>query len=187
MMIMQLWISNVDPYTNYGDLYGASCQAKVTSMPSSLYKTKEQQSRDLEEYNITNCLAYCFYSPLWLAGPTTTFNAFTSHIRDRLGDFWFVIHHRHMDHHGPWESAGFLNNPLAAPLCSRSQEAVVGWKLLLYATRLLFCFVLLEVMSLGKQQAQWQGSQEKVEDVLPISMQGSIPARSGPLDGHHCT
>ena len=71
-------------------------QAKDSSMPSSLYKTREQQSRDLEEYNITNCLAYCFYSPLWLAGPTTTFNAFTSHIRDRLGacDFWwFVIHH----------------------------------------------------------------------------------------------
>ena len=28
-------------------------------------------------------VAFCLYSPLWLAGPTMTFNAFASHIRDR--------------------------------------------------------------------------------------------------------
>ncbi|CAL1169443.1 unnamed protein product [Cladocopium goreaui] len=113
LLCLRLISFNMDYYWTLKELKDTKvddAQAKVTSMPSSLYKTREQQSRDLEEYNITNCLAYCFYSPLWLAGPTTTFNAFTSHIRDR------------------------------------SQEAVVGWKLLLYATRLLFCFVLLEVM-----------------------------------------
>ena len=108
-------------------------QAKVTSMPSSAYKTRmdkrspqlgqnavnitimlynalyfvlyfliltllksfvewlngfvdcrEQQSRDLDDYNVMTFVAFCLYSPLWLAGPTMTFNAFASHIRDRL-------------------------------------------------------------------------------------------------------
>eukprot|EP00435_Cladocopium_sp_Y103_P050831 s3831_g15.t1 len=113
LLCLRLISFNMDYYWTLKELKDTKvddAQAKVTSEPSGLYKTREQQPRDLEEYNITNCLAYCFYSPLWLAGPTTTFNAFTSHIRDR------------------------------------SQEAVVGWKLFVYAARLLFCFVLLEVM-----------------------------------------
>lgn len=67
----------------------------------------------MEDYNFSQCLAYCLYSPLWLAGPTTTFNAFTSHLRDR------------------------------------PQEAVRGWRLLLYALRLLFCLALLEALLHG--------------------------------------
>lgn len=45
---------------------------------------REQQSRDLDDYNVMTFVAFCLYSPLWLAGPTMTFNAFASHIRDRL-------------------------------------------------------------------------------------------------------
>ena len=44
---------------------------------------REQQSRDLDDYNVMTFVAFCLYSPLWLAGPTMTFNAFASHIRDR--------------------------------------------------------------------------------------------------------
>lgn len=59
-----------------------------------------------------------------------------------------------------------LHSDCFAP--NRSQEAIVGWKLVVYAARLLFCFVLLEVMSLGKQQTNWQSFPEQVEDVVPF-------------------
>lgn len=34
----------------------------------------------MAEYSLWNCLCYSFYAPLYLAGPTLTFNAFVSHV-----------------------------------------------------------------------------------------------------------
>ena len=36
---------------------------------------------DVSEYSVVNCLAHAFYVPLYLAGPTITFNAFVSQMR----------------------------------------------------------------------------------------------------------
>ncbi|CAE7298302.1 gup1 [Symbiodinium necroappetens] len=44
---------------------------------------KREKSRPLHEYSIFNLMTYFLYSPLWLAGPTTTFNSFMSHLHDR--------------------------------------------------------------------------------------------------------
>ncbi|CAE7873979.1 gup1 [Symbiodinium microadriaticum] len=56
----------------------AQCQGHVLSELQ-----KREKSRPLHEYSIFNLMTYFLYSPLWLAGPTTTFNSFMSHLHDR--------------------------------------------------------------------------------------------------------
>ncbi|CAE7359341.1 gup1 [Symbiodinium sp. CCMP2456] len=56
----------------------AQCQGDVLSELQ-----KREKSRPLHEYSIFNLMTYFLYSPLWLAGPTTTFNSFMSHLHDR--------------------------------------------------------------------------------------------------------
>ena len=34
----------------------------------------------MADYSLRHCLAYVFYAPLYLAGPTLTFNAFVSYV-----------------------------------------------------------------------------------------------------------
>ena len=36
--------------------------------------------RPEEEYSLVNCLAYCLYCPLYMAGPILSFNAFMSYV-----------------------------------------------------------------------------------------------------------
>lgn len=44
------------------------------------YSSRVLAHRPMEEYSMWNCLCYSFYAPLYLAGPTLTFNAFVSHV-----------------------------------------------------------------------------------------------------------
>eukprot|EP00903_Cladosiphon_okamuranus_P006699 g6538.t1 len=44
------------------------------------YSSRVLAHRPLREYSMWNCLCYSFYAPLYLAGPTLTFNAFVSHM-----------------------------------------------------------------------------------------------------------
>lgn len=45
------------------------------------YSSRVSAHRPMAEYSLWNCLCYSFYAPLYLAGPTLTFNAFVSHVR----------------------------------------------------------------------------------------------------------
>ena len=42
------------------------------------YANRVVDALPLGEYSLANCLAHAFYVPLYLAGPTVTFNAFAS-------------------------------------------------------------------------------------------------------------
>lgn len=42
------------------------------------YSARVVAHRPLEEYSLWHCLGYVFYAPLYLAGPTLTFNAYMS-------------------------------------------------------------------------------------------------------------
>ena len=44
------------------------------------YQGRMETSLETKHYNLTNVLAHAFYVPLYLAGPTITFNAFTSQL-----------------------------------------------------------------------------------------------------------
>lgn len=44
------------------------------------YSFRVSAHRPMAEYSMWNCLCYSFYAPLYLAGPTLTFNAFVSHV-----------------------------------------------------------------------------------------------------------
>eukprot|EP01062_Namystynia_karyoxenos_P026982 TRINITY_DN20811_c0_g1_i1.p1 TRINITY_DN20811_c0_g1~~TRINITY_DN20811_c0_g1_i1.p1 ORF type:complete len:646 (+),score=172.40 TRINITY_DN20811_c0_g1_i1:79-1938(+) len=44
-----------------------------------LYALRQNTPRPLGDYSFAKFVAYVFYPPLYIAGPTTTFNAFTSH------------------------------------------------------------------------------------------------------------
>ena len=44
----------------------------------SKYANRVVDALPLGEYSLANCLAHAFYVPLYLAGPTVTFNAFAS-------------------------------------------------------------------------------------------------------------
>ncbi|CBJ31068.1 Glycerol:H+ symporter [Ectocarpus siliculosus] len=44
------------------------------------YSSRVSAHRPLAEYSLGHCLCYAFYAPLYLAGPTVTFNAFVSHM-----------------------------------------------------------------------------------------------------------
>lgn len=44
------------------------------------YSSRVLAHRPMAEYSLWNCLCYSFYAPLYLAGPTLTFNAFVSHV-----------------------------------------------------------------------------------------------------------
>ena len=73
-----------------------------------------EKSRPLHEYSIFNLMTYFLYSPLWLAGPTTTFNSFMSHLHDRPHGCAVNTHAR------------FPFHPTARP-----QQAMSAWQLLL--------------------------------------------------------
>ena len=65
------------------DIVEIICWLNFVEWLNGFVDCREQQSRDLDDYNVMTFVAFCLYSPLWLAGPTMTFNAFASHIRDR--------------------------------------------------------------------------------------------------------
>ncbi|CAM9625716.1 unnamed protein product, partial [Hapterophycus canaliculatus] len=44
------------------------------------YSSRVLAHRPMTEYSLWHCLCYAFYAPLYLAGPTLTFNAFVSHM-----------------------------------------------------------------------------------------------------------
>lgn len=44
------------------------------------YSSRVSAHRPMAEYSLGHCLCYAFYAPLYLAGPTLTFNAFVSHV-----------------------------------------------------------------------------------------------------------
>lgn len=62
---------------------------KTSSSPSSvapvsasrLAKDISETHRPLHEYNILNCISYCIYAPLYVAGPIITFNAYMEYSR----------------------------------------------------------------------------------------------------------
>lgn len=86
LLCLRLISFNMDYYwklKEQGKKQDSQADASKAKLSAFHYKMREQQPREVEEYDIWTCLAYCLYSPLWLAGPTTTFNAFTSHLRDR--------------------------------------------------------------------------------------------------------
>ena len=51
-------------------------------MPSEYYKSLSSTSHPLHTYTYLNLLSHTFYAPLFLAGPTITFNAYMSHVLD---------------------------------------------------------------------------------------------------------
>eukprot|EP00928_Gymnodinium_smaydae_P052132 TRINITY_DN3589_c0_g1_i1.p1 TRINITY_DN3589_c0_g1~~TRINITY_DN3589_c0_g1_i1.p1 ORF type:complete len:550 (-),score=72.11 TRINITY_DN3589_c0_g1_i1:225-1817(-) len=64
-----------------GETSQAPPNQTVDAAPS--YRMRERRHRPILEYDLANCVAHAFYAPLWLAGPTISFNAFISHLRDR--------------------------------------------------------------------------------------------------------
>eukprot|EP00904_Undaria_pinnatifida_P013239 jgi/Undpi1/9045/HiC_scaffold_26.g11505.m1 len=44
------------------------------------YSSRVLAHRPMSDYSLWHCLTYVFYAPLYLAGPTLTFNAFVSHM-----------------------------------------------------------------------------------------------------------
>lgn len=48
------------------------------------YSSRVLGHRPMTEYSLWNCLCYLFYAPLYLAGPTLTFNAFVSQVSGYL-------------------------------------------------------------------------------------------------------
>lgn len=44
------------------------------------YSSRVLAHRPMADYSLCHCLTYAFYAPLYLAGPTLTFNAFVSHV-----------------------------------------------------------------------------------------------------------
>lgn len=44
------------------------------------YSSRVLAHRPMSDYSLWHCLTYVFYAPLYLAGPTLTFNAFVSHV-----------------------------------------------------------------------------------------------------------
>ena len=45
------------------------------------YTHRQNTPRPLKDYSFVHFLAYCLYIPCYIAGPTTTFNAFVSHVQ----------------------------------------------------------------------------------------------------------
>lgn len=56
------------------------------------YSTRVLVHRPLEEYSLLHCLGYVFYAPLYLAGPTLTFNAYVSQASTELGSREVVLY-----------------------------------------------------------------------------------------------
>lgn len=44
------------------------------------YSTRVSAHRPMQDYSLWHCLGYVFYAPLYLAGPTITYNAYVSHV-----------------------------------------------------------------------------------------------------------
>ncbi|CAE8647970.1 unnamed protein product [Polarella glacialis] len=127
LMVLRLISFNMDYYWALKAVEGGAPQHEVPATADSealTYKLRERRPRPVADYSLANCIAHAFYAPLWLAGPTMSFNVFASHLRDR------------------------------------EQEAVRGWRLLLYGFRLVVCLALLEfvlhvapVFALGRSKA----------------------------------
>jgi len=72
-------------------------EGDAPDIPEELpYKLRERQHRPLCEYSLSGCIAHALYAPLWLAGPTISFNAFSSYLHDRPQDtysaFWIGVY-----------------------------------------------------------------------------------------------
>ena len=44
------------------------------------YHARVSAHRPMADYSLWHCLGYVFYAPLYLAGPTITYNAYVSHV-----------------------------------------------------------------------------------------------------------
>lgn len=44
------------------------------------YSARVSAHRPMQDYSLWHCLGYVFYAPLYLAGPTITYNAYVSHV-----------------------------------------------------------------------------------------------------------
>lgn len=58
------------------------------------YSSRVVAHRPIVDYSLWHCVGYVFYAPLYLAGPTLTFNAYVSHV-----SFVMVIATEHL--HAP--------------------------------------------------------------------------------------
>jgi protein-cysteine N-palmitoyltransferase HHAT len=57
----------------------AAAAAAVVDVPSE--RGRVRTPHPLDSYNLHTCIAYCFYTPLYLAGPILSYNAFVSYMR----------------------------------------------------------------------------------------------------------
>lgn len=65
---------------------GKEGRARDQELDAYEYSSRVLAHRPLKDYSLWHCLGYVFYAPLYLAGPTLTFNAYVSQVWARDDD-----------------------------------------------------------------------------------------------------